>query len=168
MPLRFLFREGLFFYLAVNNQKDVTVMVLLFLFWALHSGADRYYLKKSAGLHSDGRDIFYYLKLKNAVHLMSFYLCLYSLKLVLLVFSFLPFICTLLIAGSFSNADSVSLAVFKITIVLCAALFIHGLIFFIRLNSFLFMARYCFVTGRFKKIKNLFAFSFLYRYPPSA
>ncbi len=139
----------------------MTGLILLFLLCAFRSGSDRYYLKKAAGFHSDGGDVFHYLRGKKALKLISFYLSLYSVKLLLALFSFLPFIVAFVVLRNITLGGSMSLAAFKIMLILCAVLFVHGAVFYFRFNSFLFPARYCFVTGNFKSIKNLIAFSYL-------
>lgn len=136
-------------------------MLLLLLFCAFRSGSDRYYLKKAAGLSSGGKDVLYYLRGRNILSLVSFYLCLYSVKLILFLLSFLPFFTALYFALGVGPKHNMSLAVFKIGLLLCAALFVHGAVLFVRLNSFLFPARYCFVTGNFKSISRLISFSYL-------
>lgn len=135
-------------------------MLLLFLLCALHSGSDRYYLKRSAGFSSCGKDIFYYFGFKRAFSLIRFCLCFYSVKLLLLLFSLLPFAFTVTALSATLQKGSMSLAVFKIMLVFCALLLVHGLVFFIRLSSFLFLCDYSFVTGRFKDVRSIIAFSY--------
>ena len=136
-------------------------MILLFLFFAFRSGSDRYYLKKAAGLRSGGRDVLYYIRLKNIGSLLLFNIFYYFLKLILLLFSFLPFVLCFLLLWKMCQQGVLSLNSFKAVDALCIVLFVYGIIFFFRFNSFLFPARYCFVTGNFLSFKRLFAFSYL-------
>ncbi len=136
-------------------------MLVLFLICAFRSGSDRYYLKRAVGIRSDGRDVLYYIRAKNALRLILFYLCFYLMKLAVLFLSVSPFITVLLLTVSFVRGGGVSALVFFISAFLCGALFLHGTVFFLRFNSFFFAARYCFVTGRFTKLIPLFRFSFL-------
>ena len=135
-------------------------MLVLLLFCAFKSGADRYYLKKAAGLRAYGKDVFYYFGYKNIFRLVLFYLSLFTLKLLLLLFSFLPFIICAFTVNHLLNQGSISATLFNMLVIFTAVLFIHGLIFFFRFNSFLFIARYRFATGHPEKMKELFIFSF--------
>ena len=139
----------------------MTCLVLLFLLCAFRSGSDRYYLKKAAGYRSGGSDVFYYFNGKRVGKLITFYLGLYSVKLIIIFFSFLPFTLNFTFLYHMSLRDGMSLAIFKIMLILSIVLFVHGTVFFFRLNSFLFPARYCFVTDNFKGIKNIVLFSYL-------
>lgn len=135
-------------------------MILLFLLCAFRSGSDRYYLKKSAGLRSDGSDVLFYLKLRNTVSLVLFNLCFYFIKLLLLAFSFLPFSICFFILFTMSQQGSMSLNLFRVGLLICGVLVVHGFVFFFRLNAYLFPVRYCFVTGNFSSLKELFIFSY--------
>lgn len=135
-------------------------MLVLFLFCAFRSGSDRFYLKKAVGIRGSGGDVLYYVRAKNALRLVLFYLCFYSMKLALLVLSFLPFIVTVVFTALFISDGGVSAVVFTVLFFLSAALLVHGAVFFLRFNSFFFVSRYCFVTGRFAKMRDLFRFSF--------
>ena len=135
-------------------------MLVLFLLCAFRSGSDRFYLKKAVGIRGNGSDVLYYVRLKNALKLMLFYLCFYSMKLALLLVSFLPFIGALSVAVFLLSQGGMSALIFTVLLVLSAVLFVHGAVFFLRFNSFFFLSRYCFVTGRFEKMRSLFRFSF--------
>ena len=135
-------------------------MLILFLLIAFRSGSDRYYLKKAAGLRSGGKDVLYYLRLKNIRGLLAFNLCLYALKLLILLFSFLPFSVCLSAFLYSGGQGSVSLSLLRISLFTELLLFLFGTVFFLRLNSFLFPARYCFASGNYKSIKGLFRFSY--------
>ena len=135
-------------------------MLVLFLICAFRSGSDRFYLKRAAGLRGEGSDVLYFVRAKNALRLVLFYLCFYSMKLALLFLSFLPFIAVLMFTASFLNATGASALIFTVLVLLCAALFLHGAVFFFRFNSFFFVSRYCFVTERFLRMRDLFRFSF--------
>lgn len=135
-------------------------MLLLFFLCAFRSGSDRYYLKKASGYHSDGKDVFYYFNMKRAAELIRFYLSVYSVRLLIIIFTFLPFAVTLAVFYNMALKGSVSFTAFRIMLILSAVLFVHGAVFFFRLNSFLFPARYCFVTGNFKSTKGLIGFSY--------
>lgn len=132
---------------------------MLFLFCAFRSGSDRYYLKKAAGFRADGRDVLHYISLKNAVALIRFNLCLFAVKLSLLLFFFAPAAVCLWVLFNMVRQGSVSLSLFSITAFTAVLLLAHGTVFFLRFNSFLFTARYCFVTGNFNSLKTLFLFS---------
>ena len=136
-------------------------MILLFLLGAFRSGSDRYYLKKAAGFRSGGADVLYYFKPGNVVSLVLFNLCFYLIKVFLLVFSFLPFSVCVFIVITMGRQGSVSLNLFKTVFFIGCVLFVHGIVFFLRLNTFLFPARYCFTTGKFKNLKKLFVFSYM-------
>ncbi len=135
-------------------------MIILFLLCAFRSGSDRYYLKKAAGYYSDGRDVFYYFGVKRAVRLIRFYLSFYFVKLTVALFSVFPFIIAFITLHNITVRGGMSFAAFKIMLILCIALLIHGIAFFFRLNSFLFPARYCFITGSFKSLKGILLFSY--------
>lgn len=135
-------------------------MIILFLLCAFRSGSDRYYLKKAAGLRSGGGDVLFYLRPKKIAALIAFNLCFYALKLSLLLFSFLPFLLCLFAVLYSGGQGSVSLSLFRIYLFTGLLLFIFGTVFFLRLNSFLFAARYCFVSGNYTSIKGLFRFSY--------
>jgi len=135
-------------------------VLVLFLLCAFRSGSDRFYLKRAVGIRSDGRDVLYYVRVKNALRLVLFYLCFYSLKLAVLALSFLPFIAAVLFTGTFVSGGEASALIFTVLLLLCAVLFFHAAVFFLRFNSFFFVSRYCFVTGRFAKMRDLFRFSF--------
>lgn len=147
--------------LTLLNETEVRGLLVLFLICAFRSGSDRFYLKRAVGLRSDGRDVLYYVRAKNALRLILFYMFFYLMKLALLLLSFSPFIAAVIITGSFTYSGGVSALVFSSSVLICAALFIHGTVFFLRFNSFFFAARYCFATGRFTRLTALFRFAFL-------
>lgn len=134
-------------------------MLVLFMICAFRSGSDRYYLKRAVGIEGDGRDVLYFIRLRKILRLLLFYVCLYCVKLVLLFLSFLPFIASVLLSGAFLYSKGASALAFTVLLIACAVLFVHGTVFFFRFNSFLFVSRYCFVTERFSKIRDLLRFS---------
>ncbi len=136
-------------------------MLVLFLICAFRSGSDRFYLKRAVGITGEGRDVLYYVRPKNALRLAGFYLCFYLMKLAVLFSCLLPFIVSVVLTGSLAYGGGLSALAFTVLLLLCGALFLHGAVFFIRFNSFFFVARYCFVTGRFRKMTALFRFSFM-------
>lgn len=135
-------------------------MTVLFLICAFRSGADRFYLKRAVGLKADGREVFYFFRFKNAFRLVSFYLCFYGLKLLVFAFSFAPLSALLIYTADRTYNRNFSAALFYVLIFTGAALFVFGLVFFIRLNSFFFLARYCFASENFYSLKRLFRFAF--------
>ena len=135
-------------------------MLILALLGAFKSGSDRYYFKKAINVKTDGRDVFYYFRFKCFVKMAVFYLNLYARRFLILLFCMLPFVVCVGCFYSVVNAQTASLRLTAILIFTCAALFFCGAVFFFRLNSFLFLARYCFVSDEFETNRQIFAFSY--------
>lgn len=135
-------------------------MLLIFLLCAFRSGTDRYYLKKALGESVRGRDVLFYFRPENVPSLVRFYLCLWARRLVNLLLCFFPALLTL--SGLFyyvlygRASLRVSMLLFFSVLLLCA----NGFVYYLRLNSFLFLARYCFASGGFSKSRELFGFSY--------
>ena len=118
-------------------------MFLLALVCAFRSGADRYYLKKAVGERADGGEVFYYLRPRRFILLLKFYFSFYLIKLALLFVCMLPFV--LFVSGFFYYVytGNISASVFNTGVVLSVVLMIHGIIFFVRFNSFFFVMHHC-------------------------
>lgn len=134
--------------------------MLLIILCAFRSGADRYYLKKAVGLNADGSEVFYYFRPRNILRLIKFYFSFYAVKLTVAVFCFLPFIVLLLFINSYVYSGDASAAVFNVYILTAAVLFVHGIVFFFRFNSFFFVARYRFASGHPDTMLQLLSFSY--------
>ena len=130
-------------------------MILLILFCAFRSGADRFYLKRSAGFRAGGSDVFFYFKPRRLLILTAFYFNYYIRKLLVIAFCFLPFGVNVVFLNGLLSSEAPS----KALVFVAAAFFVNGFIFFFRFNSFFFLARYCFATGNYKSFRQLFYFS---------
>lgn len=135
-------------------------MLVLFLYCAFKSGADRYYMRKIGGFGVKGKELFHYLKPRNVLSLILFYVNYYLRKLVLFILCFAPcllmifLLCNLLYYGEVSLSFA---AVIIFTVIICG---VNGVVFYFRFNSFLFLARYYFVSDKFYNFRQLFSFAY--------
>lgn len=135
-------------------------MLILALLGAFKSGSDRYYYKKAMNEKTDGREVFYYFSFKCFVKMTVFYLNLYARRFLIVLFCMLPFMLGVGYLYSVVSTHAVSLKLTVIMFLTCLALFFCGAVFFFRLNAFLFLARYCFVSDEFETNRQIFAFSY--------
>lgn len=135
-------------------------MLILFLLCAFRSGTDRFYLRRAQGFDSKGRDIFFYFRPKKALSLVGFYINLYLRKLTVFIVCFAPFLSVSLFAAFAAERFGLSVEAFRVLLSTAVVLFVDGIIFFIRLNGFFFLARYFFVSDKYFSFRQLFAFSY--------
>lgn len=135
-------------------------MVLIFIVLALKSGADRYYFKKAQGSVVKGSEVFYYLKPKSFLSVFAFYFNYFLRKLGIIILCFLPTFTVIAVLTFLIKNTSASFNVARILFAFAIFLFLNGVFFFLRLNSFLFLSRYYFVSGRFFNYSQLFSFSY--------
>lgn len=135
-------------------------MIIICLLCAFRSGTDRYYYNKSQGLKVGGRDILFYLRWKNILPLLCFYVNYWLRKLLLVFLCFLPAVLSFLALFVQLEKNDASLKVSMVLFFGGIILLCNGLFFFIRLNSFLFLSRYYFVSDKYSGFRELFDFSY--------
>ena len=135
-------------------------MLIIFLLCAFRSGTDRYYLKKARGQKADGKDILFYLRLKNIPSLLAFYFNYWLRRLLVVLLCFFPFASVMLYLFYYINKGRASLPVSQALFFSALVFAVNGVFYFFRFNSFLFLSRYCFSSGAFSSLKKLFDFSF--------
>ena len=135
-------------------------MLIIFLLCAFRSGTDRYYLKKARGQKADGKDILFYLRLKNIPSLLAFYFIFWLRRLLIALLCFLPLALVMLYLFYYINKGRASLSVAQALLFSALVFAVNGIFYFFRFNSFLFLSRYCFSSGNFSSLRRLFDFSF--------
>ena len=135
-------------------------MLIIFLLCAFRSGTDRYYLKKARGQKADGKDILFYLKLKNIPSLVAFYFNYWLRRFIVALLCFLPFVSVVLYLFYYVNKGRASLFISQALFFSALIFAANGIFYFFRFNSFLFLSRYCFSSGSFTSLRKLFDFSF--------
>lgn len=135
-------------------------MILIFLYCAFRSGRDRYYLKKAADEAVEGKELLYYFRPANSISLLVFYLNLWLRRGLILLLCFFP--CGLSLAAFDLNArgGGASLKVSTVLLFSAVVFFVNGIYFFVRFNSFLFLARYYFASGKYPSAGKLFSLSY--------
>lgn len=135
-------------------------MLIIFLLCAFRSGTDRYYLKKAHGERVRGREILFYFRPKNVPSLIGFYSALWLRRLVNGLLCFLPPVLSAVWLFYYAGYGRASLTVSTVMFFAVIVLSVNGLIYYLRLNSFLFLARYCFASGNFGSTRELFKASY--------
>lgn len=134
-------------------------MLLLFILCALRSGSDRYYLMKTQSTRVKGSEVFYYLNPKRSISLLRFYFNYYLRKLLYIFLCFLPSLLTALLLYCYLKYSRASLYVSTVIFFAVLVLIFNGIVYFFRLNAFLFASRYYFASGNFNTYRELFRFS---------
>lgn len=134
-------------------------MLLLFIFCALRSGSDRYYLLKTEKAGVKGRELFYFLRPSALAGTFVFYLNYYLRKLLYIVLCFLPCVGAVLFLFYYLEYGRASLAVSVVLSASAAVFLVNGIIYYFRFSSLLFVSRYLFASGNFTSWRKLFLFS---------
>lgn len=135
-------------------------MIIIFLYYAFRSGRDRYYLKKAGGEAVEGKELLYYFRPANSISLLAFYLNLWLRRLLIILLCFFPCVVCVLPFAVRLNGGNASLKVSVVLMFFAAVFFVNGACFFVRLNSFFFLARYYFASGSYSSLYKLFSLSY--------
>ena len=135
-------------------------MLIILLLCAFRSGTDRYYLKKALGENVRGREVFFYLKPRNIFSLFRFYLGSWARRLAVIALCFLPCLAVTLSLVYYISYGRASLTVCTVLFFAVLVFAFNGFVYFFRFNSFFFLARFCFASGQFTSVKEIFSFSY--------
>lgn len=135
-------------------------MILIFLFYAFRSGKDRYYLKKISGEKVKGREVLFYLRPENWLSLVVFCLNLWLRRIIIILLCFFPSALSLMLLGVKAEQGSLSLKLSTVLLFAAIVFFVNGIYFYVRFNSFLFLARYYFASGKYPSVYKLFSLSY--------
>ncbi len=121
-------------------------------------GIHRFFLRRAQKKGGTAGDIFYYFHPLRAVGAISFSLKMLLLKSALLIVSFVPFtVLSVLLSVLLKN--DVSALVAACLLVGDLAFLVCGAVFYGNIKSSFFLAKYCFIDGRYISFSHLLASS---------
>lgn len=121
-------------------------------------GTHRFFLRRAQKKGAAPKDIFYYMHPLRAVGAFFFMLKITLLKLLVLVFALLPFVCSLLLAIYLLN-NNVSAIVLAFLLLGSVAFFFSGMIFYYAVSDSLFLAKYYYIEGKYLSFSHIISSS---------
>lgn len=135
----------------------VSFAFLLFCFGVysqIKLGTDRFFLRRAQKKGGTAGDIFYYFHPLRAVGAVAFCLKMFFVKILLLLFSLIPFALSSVILYLLLKSN-VSALVAASLFGGCVAFLLSGTVFYKNITLSLFLAKYYFIDGRFISFSHL-------------